>query len=182
MKKLFIVTIMLLLSAVSIRAKAEELKIGLVDFQRALNEVEEGKAAKARLKAEFDQKQKTLDALQNDLKTMKDGLEKQKLVLSQDAMKQKEGEYRDKFIELQKKLADFRGELQQKEAEYTGNIIQNLKQIVQEIGARDKYTLILERGGDVVLYSQTATDLTPQVIASYNSHPRPAPKPAPEPK
>jgi len=178
MKKLFILTTVLVLTGLSLHAKAQEIKIGLVDFQRALNEVEEGKAAKARLKAEFDQKQKTLDALQNDLKVMKDSLEKQKLVLSQDAMKQKEAEYRDKFIELQKKLAEFRGELQQKEVEYTGNIINNLKGIVQQIGARDKYTLIFERGGEVVLYSQSATDLTPQVIAAYNSNPKAAAKPA----
>ncbi len=151
-------------------------KVGLIDLQKALNEVEEGKAAKARLKAEFDAKQKTLDALQNDLKAMKDNLEKQKLVLSQDALKQKEIEYRDKFIELQKKLAEFRGELQQKEAQYTGDIIIALKQLVSEVGAKDKYTLIFEKGQDVVLYAPNATDLTPALIQLYNSKPHPAKK------
>lgn len=155
---------------------ADELKIGVVDFQKALNEVEEGKSAKARLKSEFEQKQKTLDALQNSLKKMQEDLEKQKLVLSQDAMKQKEAEYREKFIELQKKLAEFRGELQQKEVQYTGNILVTLKQIVQDIGAKDKYTLIFEKGQDVLLYSPTATDLTGQLISIYNSKPRGASK------
>jgi outer membrane protein len=172
MKRMLIVTGLVLSLIVGRQVMAQELRIGLVDFQRALNEVEEGKAAKARLKAEFDEKQRALDALQNDLKTMKDGLEKQKLVLSQEAMKQKETEYRDKFIELQKKLAEFRAALQQKEAEYTGNIVTALHQLVQEVGAKDKYTLIFERAQDVVLYAPTATDLTPQIIALYNSRPR----------
>lgn len=172
MKKWFVVIGLVMSVLASKSLLADELKIGLVDFQKALNEVEEGKAAKARLKSEFDQKQKTLDALQNDLKTLKDTLEKQKLVLSQDAMKQKETEYRDKFIELQKKLAEFRGELQQKEAEYTGTIITNMRQIVQQIGAQDKFTIIFERGQDSILYSPTATDLTPKVIAAYNSRPK----------
>jgi len=176
MKKMFAVVAFLVAFAGVRAVHAQEMKIGLVDFQRALNEVEEGKAAKARLKAEFDQKQKTLDALQNDLKAMKDNLEKQKLVLSQDAMKAKENEYRDKFIELQKKLAEFRGELQQKEAQYTADIIVAMRQIVQEVGAKDQYKLILEKGQDVVLYAPTATDLTPQVIATYNSKPRGAKK------
>ncbi len=151
---------------------AQELKIGIVDFQKALNDVEEGKTAKARLKTEFDQKQKSLDALQNELKTMKDNLEKQKLTLSKEAMAQKEEEYRNKFVELQKKLADSRGELQQKEAEATGKIITNLRQIVQEIGQRDKFTLIFEKGQDVLLYSSSATDLTSQVISTFNSRPK----------
>jgi outer membrane protein len=172
MKKMFAVVGLMFVLIAARSLSAQEMKIGLVDFQRALNEVEEGKAAKARLKGEFDEKQKTLDALQNELKAMKDNLEKQKLVLSQDALKQKETEYRDKFIELQKKLADFRGELQQKEAQYTSDIIVALRQIVQEVGAKDKYTLIFERGQDVVLYAPTAADLTPQVITLYNSRPK----------
>lgn len=176
MKKLFVVIAFSLLALVAKNVVAQELKIGLVDFQRALNEVEEGKAAKARLKVEFDQKQKTLDALQNDLKAMKDNLEKQKLVLSQDAMKQKATEYQDKFIELQKRLAEFRGELQQKEAQYTGEIVTSMRQIVQEIGAQEKFTLIFEKATDVVLYSPTATDLTPKVITAFNSRPRGAKK------
>ena len=102
---------------------------------------------------------------------MKDNLEKQKLALSQEALKQKENEYRDKFVELQKKLAEFRGELQQKESQYTGSIITELRQIVQEIGAKDKYNLVFERGQDVLLYASGATDLTPQIITIYNSRP-----------
>lgn len=172
MKKMTLIVLALVVVLVGKNLAAQEVKIGLVDFQKALNEVEEGKSAKARLKSEFEQKQKTLDALQNELKTMKDNLDKQKLVLNQEAMKQKEAEYRDKFVELQKKLGEFRGELQQKEVQYTGNIITSLRKIVQEIGAKDKYTLIFERGQDVLLYSPTATDLTPQVIAAYNSRPK----------
>lgn len=176
MKKIILTVGFMLLVLISQNLKAQDLKIGLVDFQKALNEVEEGKSAKARLKSEFEQKQKTLDALQNELKTMKDSLEKQKLVLNQEAMKQKENEYRDKFVELQKKLSEFRGELQQKEVQYTGNIITALRQIVQEIGAKDKYTLVFERGQDTILYAPTAVDLTPQIIATYNSRPRGAGK------
>lgn len=171
MKKLFIASVMVLALSFSASLKAQE-KVGLVDIQKALNEVEEGKSAKARLKSEFDQKQKSLDALQNDLKNMKDNLEKQKVALSQDAMKQKENEYRDKFVELQKKLAEFRGELQQKEAQYTGDIINRLKQVVQEVGAKDKYTLIFEKAQESVLYAPNATDLTPQVISTFNSKPK----------
>ncbi len=171
MKKILI-AVGLLTSLVFSNAVMAQEKVALLDLQKALNEVEEGKAAKARLKTEFDAKQKTLDALQNELKAMKDNLEKQKLVLSQDALKQKEVEYRDKFVELQKKLAEFRSELQQKEAQYTGDIIIALKQLVAELGARDKFTLIFEKGQDVVLYAPNATDLTPALIQLYNSKPR----------
>src|SRR5215831_10171941 len=104
-------------------AHAQALKIGLVDFQRALNEVEEGKRAKAQLKAQFDQKQNALTAKQDSLKALKDQLETQKAALSTDAMKQKEAEYRDKFLDLQKTLGQFRNEIATKESEMTQGII-----------------------------------------------------------
>ena len=39
-------------------AAAEDYKFGYVDFNRALNEVDEGKRTKSSLKAEFEKKQK----------------------------------------------------------------------------------------------------------------------------
>ncbi|HYQ80762.1 MAG TPA: OmpH family outer membrane protein, partial [Anaeromyxobacteraceae bacterium] len=62
--------------------RAADLKIGYVDLRRAVGEVEDGKAAKAQLKKDFDQKQKSLDDMQNELKKMKEELDKQAVVMS----------------------------------------------------------------------------------------------------
>jgi outer membrane protein len=150
-------------------AHAQALKIGLVDFQRALNEVEEGKRAKAQLKAQFDQKQNALTAKQDSLKALKDQLETQKAALSADAMKQKEAEYRDKFLDLQKTLGQFRNEIATKESEMTQGIITRMRSVVQSVGQKGGYSLIFETSQDAVLYAPGATDLTAQVIAAYNS-------------
>src|SRR5262245_28424487 len=80
-------------------ARAADLKLGYVDLQRALNEVDEGKTAKASLKREFDQKQKLLDEKQEELKRMKADLDKQSVVMAEDAKKEKQGELDRKFIE-----------------------------------------------------------------------------------
>jgi Outer membrane protein len=150
-------------------AHAQNLKIGLVDFQRALNEVEEGKRAKAALKAQFDQKQNSLTAKQESLKTLKDQLETQRAALSADAIKKKEAEYRDQFLELQKTLAMYRNEMATKEAELTQTIVKRLRNVVASIGAKDGYNLIFEASQDALLYAPNATDLTPQVISGFNS-------------
>jgi len=61
MRKIFfgVLSLSLVLIFNPLVVKAENLKIGVVDFQRALNEVNEGKTAKARLKAEFEEKQRS---------------------------------------------------------------------------------------------------------------------------
>ena len=78
-------------------------KIGYVDLNRALNEVNEGKRAKAKLEADGKAKKQKLEILQNDLKKLKDELEKKRLILSAQALKDKEMVFQQKFVELQKR-------------------------------------------------------------------------------
>jgi outer membrane protein len=159
----------ILVFSVQAVAHAQTLKIGLVDFQRALNEVNEGKNAKAALKTQFETKQNALTAKQESLKTLKDQLETQRAALSADAMKKKEAEYRDQFLELQKTLAQYRNEMATKEAEMTQNIVKKMRGTVAAIGAKDGYNLIFETSQDALLYAPNATDITTQVVTAFNA-------------
>src|SRR6266540_4678138 len=79
------------LAAAPTPARAEQ-KIAYVDLQRALNEIEEGKAAKANLKREFDQKQKMLDDKKSEFDRLRGEFEKQAMVMSEQARKDKQSE------------------------------------------------------------------------------------------
>src|SRR4051812_23606852 len=76
-----------------------ELKVGYVDLQRALLEVEEGRSAKARLQSVLDLKQKELDKEQESLKKEKETLDKQASAMSEEVRVQKQ-------TDLQKRLFD----------------------------------------------------------------------------
>lgn len=149
-------------------AAAEGYKFGYVDFNRALNEVDEGKRTKSSLKAEFEKKQKQLELMQKELKTMQADLEKQKLILSAEAMKKKEEAFRNKFIEVNQKLAQYREQMAKREVEATGKILTKLRDIVRGIGQKEGYTMILEKSQDVVIYSPAGADLTSRVISQFN--------------
>jgi outer membrane protein len=170
MKRLVVLLSLLVLAGGLVRsANAEDMKIGLVDFQQALNEVEEGKRAKTQLKTQFESKQIALNAKQEGLKRLKDEIEAKRAALSADAMRQKEAEYRDQFLDLQKTLAQFRQEMATREAELTQGIVVRLKKTVDSIGRSEGYTIIFEKSQDTVLYASSATDLTAKVISAYNS-------------
>lgn len=154
------------------KSSPDSTRFGYVDFNRALNETEEGKAAKSTLKAEFNERQQKLDIVQNELKKMKEDLDKQRLILSQDALKAKEDEYRNKFMELQQKLGTFKQEMAQKEGTMTAGLLEKLKGIVKDLGTKGGYTLILEKSQDVVLYAPQINDLTDEVIKICNSTPK----------
>lgn len=143
-------------------------QIGYVDFNRALNEVSDGKKAKQRLKDEFDEKQQKLDTMEAQVRKTKDTLDRDRLLISEDALRQRESEYQRKYGELEQRFAMFKTDMEKREQELTQEILARLRQIVRDIGREEGYSLILEKSQDVVLYAPEGGDLTDRVIAVYD--------------
>lgn len=137
-----------------------------VDLNRALNEVKEGKTAKAKLEADAKKKQKKVEIMQKELKSMRDDLEKQRLILSQEALRKKEMAFQQKFVELQKTTVQYEKEFAQKEAQYIQPISIKLKKVIQDLGKKEGYKVILLK--DITLYAPQGTDITDSVITAFN--------------
>lgn len=153
---------------VSAANEEASLKFGYVDFQRALETVDEGKQAKEKLKADVASKQKELSAAQEELKKLKEDLDKQRLILSADALREKEQNFQKRVMEIQEKMNSYKMEIQTKEMEVTSRILSQLKSLVQQVGKDEGYTMILEKSQEIVLYSPMNADLTDRLIKLYN--------------
>src|SRR5512138_2966308 len=112
---------LLALALVPAVAHAEQ-KIGVVDLQRALNEVEEGKAAKALLKKDFDEKQKQLDGRKTEFDKLQADFEKQAVVMSDQAKKDKAADLDRRARELQALFMQLQKDLSDREREATRGI------------------------------------------------------------
>lgn len=143
------------------------VKFGYVDLNRALNEVKEGQTAKAKLEADGKAKKQKLEIMQNELKAAKEDLDKQRLVLPSDKVKEKEALLQQKFLELQKTSMEFEQQFGQAESNYIKPIGEKIQKLIQEIGKEDGFTMIVPK--EVALYSVSGTDLTDKVINRYNS-------------
>ena len=145
------------------------IKIAVVDMQRALHETEDGRKAKAQLKKLFEDRQKTLDKQQNDLKSMKDSLDKQHDVLTPAVLSKKQEELQKAFADLQSTYMEFQRELASKEGELTKDIIERMQRIMRHVGQAEGYTLVLERNESGVVYVPSNYDLTDLLIQRYNA-------------
>lgn len=141
-------------------------KFGYVDLNRALNTVNEGRRAKSQLEADGKAKKQKLEILQNELKKMKEDLDKQRLILSAEAMREKEMKFQQKFLELQKKSVDFEKDFAEKEVSFIKPISEKLKRVITSMGKKEGYTMIIPK--EMALYSPPGTDLTDKIIAAYN--------------
>jgi outer membrane protein len=150
-------------------ADAQAAKIAVVDLQRAINETEDGRKSKDKLKKLFESRQQGLDKKQQELKKLKDELEQQKNVLSRDAMESKVESYQKQLVELQQVYVEYQRELAEKEGELTKSIVERMERILRRIGQTEGYSLIIERGEAGVIYVPTNLDVTDVVIQRYNA-------------
>jgi outer membrane protein len=144
-----------------------EDKVGIVDLQRALNEVEEGASAKAALKKEFDEKQKQLDARQNELKRLKDELDAQSTMMTNDKKQEKVADLQKKLVEVQQLYYSLQQDLSKREGEVTGQIFQKMGVILGQMGTEQGYAAIIEKSA--VPYFKPSLDVTNELIRRYNA-------------
>jgi len=165
-KTLLLLVIFVLLAGQSVYAA--EVKIGIVDLMKALNESDSGKKAKSDLEGMIKSKQVILDGKGKEIEKLKGDLEKQASVLSADAKKSKEEDLEKLLREYQRLVTDSQNDVKKKEGELTGEILKELRAIIDKMGAEGGYTMILENVDGIVLFSKKEINLTDVVLKKYN--------------
>jgi len=165
-RKLIVLTTLLAMLAISPAALAQSTpKLGIVDLQRALNEVSEGKKAKANLESRMETIKQEVEKRRRDLEAMQESLEDP--MLSEEALTEKRTEYQTKAYEFQQMVVTSQQEMTYLEQNLTSDILEKLYKVAQGIAAEGGYNLIVE--ATAVVYVNGTTDITPQVIARYNA-------------
>ena len=150
-------------------AAAQQMKIGYVDLQRALNEADAGKRAKERFKTQVDKLQADLKKQKDQLDSLKDQLEKKASVMKEDDARDMQKDYEKKLRDFERNYKDSQGELQQKDNELTVELLKELQGVIEQFGKEGGYSIILEQSSSSVLYGSPELDLTEQIIARYNA-------------
>jgi outer membrane protein len=153
-------------------ARADSLKVGYVDLQRALNESDAGKSAKERFKVQVDRLQVDLKKKKDALDALKNQLEKKASVMKPDEARTLEKDYQKKLRDFELAYKDSQGELQQKDNELTVELLKELQVVIEDFGQENAYSIILEQSSSSVLYGASDLDLTDQIIARYNAKKR----------
>jgi len=154
-------------------ASPADLKIGYVDLQKALNDVDEGKSAKAQLKKDFDVKQKKLDEAQEEFKRLKADFDKQAVVMSEDVRRDKQGVLDRKFSEVQGLFVQLQKELSEREREMTRGIFDKMGAIIRDIAEAEGFTMVFEKNDAGLLFAPPSLDITDQLVRRYNTRYRP---------
>jgi outer membrane protein len=151
------------------RTAAAQMKVAVVDMQRAVMQTEDGLRAQATLKKLFDSRQQELNKRQVELQKQKDDIDKQSKVLSQTALQKRLEDWQKQMVELQTTYVEYNKELEKKQKELTDPIFERIIGAIKRIAGTDGYDLIVDRA--TVAFSRGDLDLTDRVIQIANGSP-----------
>lgn len=149
------------------RTASAQMKVAVVDVQRAVMQTEDGLRAQSLLKKLFDSRQQELNKKQADLQKQKEDIDKQSRVLSQAALQKKVDDWQKQMVELQTTFVEYNKELEKKQKELTDPIFQRVMGAVQRLAGTESYDLIVDRA--TVAFARSDLDLTDRVIQLANN-------------
>jgi len=147
---------------------ADSFKIGVVDIQKLQNASAFFQKTSSILKKKFDTMQQKLDTEKKALLKLEEDFRKQSMMLSLDAQEDKKRELEKKKRYYKYLYEDFTQEMKAVEVEATKRIGKELKAVVEKIGKKEGYTVILEKRTLGLLYYSEAIDITDQVTKAYD--------------
>ncbi len=163
------ITFIALALALAPAARATETRIGFVDLRRAVSEIDEGKAAMASLKKDFEEKQKQLDAKQTELEALRVEFEKQQAVLSDQVKQTKAAELDKRMGELRELYMQLQRDLSSREQEGMKGLLDRMGGLVREIAEAEGFQMVLEKSDAGVVWAQPALDVTNELVRKYNT-------------
>jgi outer membrane protein len=163
--------VMMLVAGAAAPARAE-LKVGVVDMQRALNDCDAGKKARDQVKAKFEKAQDQLKRQREDLDRLREDYDKKAVVLKEEERRNLEKDLENRSLEFKRKYEDFQRDLKRTDSELTAGIVDELYALVRDYGEKHGYSFVLEASNGALLYNDKATDITDDIIKLYNASPR----------
>jgi outer membrane protein len=149
-------------------ARAEAIKIAVIDVNKILNESGVGKAAKQKIEARYGEIKKRIDAKQEEAKKIKDEIDKQKILLGKEKLKEKEEALAARVSELRQMTQEGEKEMQTRQGEQTREVLKIIEGELEKVVKAEKIDLVLDKTQGGVVHYVPALDITDKVLAMVN--------------
>jgi len=160
-----------ILFSVSFVAAADGMRIAHVDSKLIFEGYKGTKKAQEEYDRQVAKWEQQANLLQKELGFVKERLEKQSLMISDEYKRELEAEYARKDSELKKfieKIYGRNGELLTENEKVSAPIIALIKKAITEIALSEGYDYVLDRATGAVLFWKNENDLTQKVLDYLN--------------
>jgi|TARA_B000000557_G_C20604256_1_gene371004 outer membrane protein len=156
--------------ALSEEVKSEKsLKVAVVNFQRLVVESNIGKKYLKSAKSNIEKKQKILSKLEDQVRSMRDKYDEQKLVLDEKARDEKGEDLAYKITELRRKREDFESEIKIQDSKFQRDIMRNAMSSVKVVSEQLGFDIVLSTQAPGLMYLSPSLDITDKVLEQMNN-------------
>lgn len=145
---------------------ADVAKVGVFDFETFLKNSKAGQLAKSQVAEEARKLEAQLEAKKQEIEKLREGLMREAMVLSEEARSQRERDLQIKALDLRNMEQRFTRSFNQQQGEIMARIQGEVRELIQEIGKKENYLLILENVG--VVYAPERVDITDRLIRDHD--------------
>ena len=143
-------------------------RIGFIDLRKIMIQSKAGKTASLEFRKAVEKDKAVIQEREVELEKLKEELEKQRLILTPDAIKTKELDYQRKFRDYQRMIKDSNEELKLKDQELSRRLIPEILKVVNAIGEKEDYTMILDVNTQGLAYHSGENDITEKVVKKFD--------------
>ena len=147
----------------------EEIKIGILDMQKVITGVDDGKKAQAKLKKEIEGKESYFLNQKQELDRMGKELQQSAALLSAKARTDKQNAFQEKLMKLRNEEMEFQNHIKRLEQEETQKIAVKAASISEKIAKAENIDIVLEPHSSGIVYVKNPQDITDKVIAKFAS-------------
>ena len=148
-------------------AWAAELKIGVVDYGKLMEESPQAKTVVDAIRTEFTPRQRDLQTQQQALKAKEDKLQKDGATMSEDQRQRADKDLRDGYRELQRKQQEVQDDFNARRNEEMSRLQRALIEEVRTYAKAQNFDLVIADG---VIYTTPSLDITPDILTALQSH------------
>jgi outer membrane protein len=147
---------------------AQEIKVGVVNFARLLEEAPQSQASQRVLTEEFSPRERDIRSQEQQLKQIEERLSQGEGFMGEEERQQLEREARDLQRELNRSKSEFNEDLSLRRNEELGKLQRMLIGEVQRYGRDQNYDILISEAAGVV-YASTAVDITDSILEVLKS-------------
>ena len=146
-------------------ARAQDLKIGVVNSDRILRDSTPARAAMQKLEAEFSKRDKELQEVGARLKSSAERFEKDAPIMTETDRSRRQRELAEMDREFQRKQREFREDFNQRRNEELQALLERTNRIIRQMAEQEKYDVILQEA----VYFNPRIDITEKVLRVLNN-------------
>jgi outer membrane protein len=143
-----------------------EMKVGVVNYSRLMQDSPQAKTALDAIRAEFAPREKELQSTQVSLKSKEERMQKDAATMSESQRSNAEKELRDGYRDIARRQQEVQDDFNARRNEEMSRLQRTLVEEVQVYAKAQNFDLVLADG---VIYFNNSMDITPAILTALQA-------------